>query len=165
MPDAPSKHAPNREGFRADARTAIENLFFLYAEAIDAGDFEAIGELFAKARIIGPDGGVSGEGKQGVKAIYDQSTRLYEDGTPKTQHVTTNLIFEFAEDGRSASVRSRFTVFQALPDFPLQPIITGHYADRFVYTDEDGWHFVERRMRPVLLGDLSRHLKYELGGA
>ena len=146
----------------ANARTAIENLMFLYSEAIDAGDFPAIGELFAKGRMLGPDGGISGDGKEGVQAIYDQSTKLYEDGTPKTQHVNTNLIFEFAPDGRSAKVRSRFTVFQALPDFPLQPIITGHYADIFAYTEADGWHFVERGMRPVLLGDLSRHLKYEL---
>ena len=150
------------EAGRADARTAIEDLLYLYAEAIDAGDFAAIGELFAHARMLGPDGGISGEGKEGVQAIYDQSTKLFEDGTPKTQHVTTNLIFTFAPDGRSAQVRSRFTVFQALPEFPLQPIITGHYADTFAYTEALGWHFTERRMRPVLLGDLSRHLKYEL---
>lgn len=147
----------------AESRTAIENLLFLYAEAIDSGDFEAIGELFAKGRMAGPDGEITGEGKDGVRAIYDQATKLFEDGTPKTQHVTTNMIFEFAEDGRSAAVRSRFTVFQALPDFPLQPIITGHYADTFAYDEAEGWHFTERRMRPVLLGDLSRHLKYELG--
>jgi hypothetical protein len=156
--ESSSKDAPSR----ADARTAIENLMFLYAEAIDGGDFAGIGELFAKGRMIGPDGRVNGEGAAGVKAIYDEATRLYEDGTPKTQHVTTNLIFEFSEDGRRASVRSRFTVFQALPDFPLQAIITGHYADRFVYDDASGWSFEERRMRPVLLGDLSRHLKYSL---
>jgi hypothetical protein len=157
-----SNESASSAPMRADARTAIENLLFLYAEAMDAGDFVGIGELFAKGRIAAPDGEVTGEGKDGVEAIYDRSTRLFDDGTPKTQHVNTNLIFEFADDGRSAKVRSRFTVFQALPDFPLQPIITGHYADTFAYSEEDGWYFTERRMRPVLLGDLSHHLKYEL---
>ncbi len=146
----------------ANARTAIENLMFSYAERIDAGDFEAIGELFARARILTADGEVQGEGREGVKAIYDRSTQLFEDGTPMTQHVTTNLIFDFADDGRTARVRSRFTVMQQLPDFPLQCIITGYYEDRFAWDAEIGWHFVERRMRPKLLGDLSRHLKYEL---
>ena len=154
----------NREVWRADARTEIENRMYEYAEAIDSGNFEAIGELFAKGRMLGPDGEVSGVGKEQIIAIYDRSTRLYEDGTPKTQHVTTNLHVEFAADGQSANVRSRFTVVQGLPDFPLQPIITGHYADQFAVTEEDGWHFTERWMRPVLLGDLSRHLKYELAG-
>ena len=141
---------------------AIESLMFRYAEAIDGGDFDEIGRIFAHGRMIGPDGQVSGTGHAGVKAIYDNSTVLFEDGTPKTQHVTTNLIYEFEDNDQTAKVRSRFTVFQALPDFPLQPIITGHYADVFSYTDELGWHFVERGMRPVLLGDLSRHLKYSL---
>ncbi len=157
----PIKHE-SREESRADARTEIENLMYRYAEAIDGGDFEAIGELFSKGRMLGPGGEVSGEGKKQVIAIYDRSTKVYEDGTPKTQHVTTNLHIEFAADGRSAQVRSRFTVIQGLSDFPLQPIITGHYSDQFAWTSEDGWHFTERWMRPVLLGDLSRHLKYEL---
>ena len=145
----------------ANARTAIANLMFTYAECIDGGDFEGIGELFARARILAADGQVQGEGREGVAAIYDASTKLYEDGTPMTQHVTTNLIFEFAEDGRSADVRSRFTVMQQLPDFPLQAVITGYYEDRFGWDEESGWHFVQRQMKPKLLGDLSRHLKYE----
>ena len=145
----------------ANARTAIANLMFTYAERIDGGDFDGIGELFARARILDADGNLQGEGRDGVKAIYDRSTQLYDDGTPMTQHVTTNLIFEFADDGRSADVRSRFTVMQQLPDFPLQCIITGYYEDRFAWDDETGWHFVQRQMKPKLLGDLSRHLKYE----
>ncbi|MBW2497092.1 MAG: nuclear transport factor 2 family protein [Deltaproteobacteria bacterium] len=150
---------------RADARTAIENLYFFYAERIDAGDFAGIGALFEHARILGPDGSVNATGADEVTAMYEASTRLYEDGTPKTQHVTTNLIFEFDEDGRGASTRARFTVMQATPDLPLQPIITGHYEDRFAYDETIGWHFIERKMRPVLLGDLSQHLLYELEGS
>ena len=149
----------------ANARTAIENLMFRYAECIDGGDFAGIGEIFADARMLGPKGDVQGEGKDEIKAIYDRSTMLYEDGTPMTQHVTTNLILEFAEDGRSASARSRFSVMQGLPDFPLQCIITGYYEDKFSYDEVRGWHFSERRMKPKLAGDLSRHLKYELRDA
>ncbi len=145
----------------ANARTAIANLMFTYAECIDGGDFDGIGALFARARILAADGQVQGEGREGVKAIYDASTKLYEDGTPMTQHVTTNLIFEFADDGRTAEVRSRFTVMQQLPDFPLQAIITGYYEDRFAWDEDSGWHFVQRQMKPKLLGDLSQHLKYE----
>jgi hypothetical protein len=145
----------------AIARTAIENLMFRYAECIDGGDFDGIGELFARARILAADGELQGEGRDGVRGIYDRSTKLYEDGTPMTQHVTTNLILNLGDGGRTASVRSRFTVMMALPDFPLQAIITGYYEDQFAWDDESGWHFTERKMKPKLLGDLSRHLKYE----
>ncbi len=157
----------------ANARTAIENIMFTYAERIDAGDFAGLAELFSQARMIGPDGSVQGEGKDEIQAIYDRSTMLYEDGTPMTQHVTTNLIIEFGPEGRSADVRSRFTVVQQLPDFPLQCIITGYYEDKFAYStpegaqtgEPEGWHFIERRMKPKLVGDLSRHLKIDLADA
>lgn len=162
----PPRHAPNPDRLDdAESRLAIEGLIFRYAELIDAGDFATLAELFAKARMLGPDGEVHGEGKEAIKSVYDDSTQLYEDGTPMTQHVTTNLIFTFSDDGRSAQVRSRFTVMQQLPDFPLQCIITGYYEDRFDYDDDEGWHFVERRMKPKLLGDLSRHLKFDLANA
>jgi len=151
----PSRH-------RADLRTAIENLYYTYAERIDAGDFAGVAELFARARMLGPDGAPIATGRQEVQRLYERSTRRYEDGTPKTQHVTTNVIMELEDDERAVSSRARFTVFQALPDFPLQPIITGHYRDRFAWDEDPGWHFVERAIRPVLLGDLSRHLLHAI---
>ncbi len=82
-----------------------------------------------------------------------------------TQHVTTNVILTFGRDEQTAASRSRFTVMQALPDFPLQCIITGHYEDQFCHDDSDGWYFTERQMKPKLVGDLSRHLKYEIADA
>lgn len=150
------------ESSRADARTAIENLYFLYAERMDAGDFPGLAALFERARMLAPDGTVTATGSDEIEGLYRRSTRLYEDGTPKTQHVTSNLIFDFDQSGQTVSTRARFTVFQALPDFPLQPIITGHYQDRFGWDEMRGWHFVERQIRPVLLGDLSRHLLFKL---
>ena len=38
-----------------DHRGAIENLLYTYAEAIDAGDYEAIGALFAHGAIADAD--------------------------------------------------------------------------------------------------------------
>jgi hypothetical protein len=149
----------------ANARTAIENLMFTYAEHMDAGDLKNLAALFKNARMIGPKGNVQGTGSAEIEQIYQRATRLYEDGSPMTQHVTTNLILEFAKDGRSCFVRSRFTVLQAVSGLALQPILTGYYEDKFAYTEADGWHFTERRMKPKLAGDLSRHLKYELSEA
>ncbi len=149
----------------ANVRTAIENLMFRYAECIDAGDFKSLAALFAKARMLGPKGDVQGTGSAEIEQIYHRSTQLYADGTPMTQHVTTNLILEIGPDGRSARGRSRFTVMQAVDGFPLQCVITGYYEDQFAYDEVDGWHFTERRMKPKLAGDLSRHLKYELRDA
>ena len=73
-----------------DHRGAIENLLYTYAESIDAGDYDAIGALFAHGAITDADGNPIAVGAQAVTSLYVATTRKYEDGTPKTHHVTTN---------------------------------------------------------------------------
>ncbi len=138
-----------------DDHRAIERLLYRYADLVDAGDFAGVGALFARGRILA--GGNVVEGAAAVRAMYERYTRRYACGTPRTQHLMGNPVVDLDADGRGATARLRFTVFQALEDFPLQPIITGRYEDRFA-RDGSGWHFTERRMQTELLGDLSRHL-------
>jgi len=56
---------------------------------------------------------------------------VYDDGTPRTKHVTTNIAIEIDEEAGKAETRSYFTVLQALPGLALQPIVSGRYQDRF----------------------------------
>lgn len=137
---------------------SIQNLMFLYARKIDEGDFKGVAELFRHAQIEPP----SGEpvvGYEAVLAMYQNATRLYEDGTPKTKHITTNLAITI--NGSAAQADSYFTVMQALPNFPLQAIICGRYEDKFEQVD-GVWRFSSRKMFPELLGDLSQHLLIDL---
>jgi hypothetical protein len=61
-----------------------------------------------------------------------------------------------------ATASSRVTVLQAVPpDFPLQAVMTGRYADRFRWTD-DRWVWVERRMAISQRGDTSKHSVHRL---
>lgn len=139
------------------SRDAIERLILSYAERIDRGDFAGVGELFADAAIAGPDGAEIARGSEAVRQLYERTTRRYEDGTPRTKHVTSNLIVDTDETRGEARARSYFTVLQALPDFPLQPVVAGRYEDRFERV-ANRWRFAERRMFVELVGDLSRHL-------
>ncbi len=93
--------------------------------------------------------------------MFTSSTRRYPDGTPRTKHVTTNLIVEVDEGSGTATCRSYFTVLQQAPALPLQPVIAGRYHDRFLREDGE-WHFAERRFLIDLVGDLSQHLLSEL---
>ena len=140
-----------------DARQAVEALIYEYAERIDRGDFAGVGQLFADAAVAGPDGAPIARGAADVARLYERTTRRYEDGTPRTKHVTTNVRIDVDEARGEAIARSYFTVLQALPELPLQPIVAGRYEDRFAR--EDGrWRFRERRMFVDLVGDVSRHL-------
>jgi hypothetical protein len=45
----------------------------------------------------------------------------YEDGTPRTTHVTTNPAIEVDDEAGTAVSRSYFTALQALPELALHP--------------------------------------------
>ena len=145
-------------GFVAGSRDAIEKLVFRYAERIDQGDFEGVGELFAEAEISVEGSAAVTRGREAVRELYETTTRRYpDDGTPKTKHLTTNLIIEVDEAAARATCRSYFTVIQQTPSLPLQIIITGRYRDTFVCAD-GVWRFAARHMILDQFGDLGQHL-------
>lgn len=140
----------------ADDLEAIRALVHRYAELIDLGELDALAALFTHATWSSPGRGTPLRGAEQVRRAYD-GVVLY-DGTPSTKHVISNVTIEVADDRRTASARSYFTVLQARPDLALQPIIAGRYHDRFERVD-DAWRFADRQIIPDLIGDLSRHLR------
>jgi 3-phenylpropionate/cinnamic acid dioxygenase small subunit len=144
----------------AAADRQIEHLIHRYAELLDAGDLDGVGKLFKHARYGAGDGPLAMTGDQ-VAEVNKSLVILYEDGTPRTKHVTTNLILEVDEEAGTAAARSYFSVLQQVGDAPLQPIVAGRYHDRFERVAR-AWRFSERRIFVDLVGDLSRHLRSEI---
>jgi 3-phenylpropionate/cinnamic acid dioxygenase small subunit len=145
-----------------DSAREIENLIYTYAERIDAGDLDGVAELFAHGRIRGMEDGPPETvfaGTVGVRAMYEMATRLYDDGTPKTKHVTTNVRIDVDDDAGTAASTAYYLVTQATPELPLQVIITGHYRDTFHRVD-GSWWFDTRTMYVDQIGDTSHHLKF-----
>ena len=136
---------------------AISNLIYEYARLIDSGDFAGIGELFKRGKIIFKDSQQITEisGSKAIKELYEKTTRLYDGGTPRTHHATTNITLDI--DSNFAYTFSYFTVFQQLENLPLQPIISGSYEDTFRFEDNE-WHFQIREIKVSLVGDISQHL-------
>jgi 3-phenylpropionate/cinnamic acid dioxygenase small subunit len=141
---------------QADDYAQIHNLLFQYALSLDTGDVASMAAMFRDADVhFGPDRIVRNDAAAVLEAY--RVTRIYPDtGTPKTHHVTSNVMVLPDGDGRASS-RSYFTVFQATEALPLQPVIAGRYQDRFA--KEGGvWRFAERRIEMTLFGNLSSHL-------
>ena len=141
---------------------AITKLIYAYAERIDAGDFEGVAELFARATLTfeGYDDAITG--RDAIARLYARRTRRYEDGTPNTKHVMTNVMVDVGEDGDSAASRSYFTVLQAVPGaFALQPVIAGRYRHTYM-RDDGGWHVVTMHVLIDLVGNLSHHMLFDL---
>ncbi|MEO8694008.1 MAG: nuclear transport factor 2 family protein [Acidimicrobiales bacterium] len=140
-----------------EAYAAVLNLVYRYPELIDSGDFEGIGRLFEHATINTGDG-VPCVGATAIQEMYERNTRRYPDtGTPHTRHVITNPIVEIDEATGTAICRSYVVVFQQVDDFPLQPVWTNRYEDRFRLVD-GAWRFESKTMSDHMPGDVSRHL-------
>ncbi len=144
------------------ATEAITKLVYTYAERIDAGDFAGVGDILGHATMTfeGFDDAVAG--RDAIEGLYTRTTRRYEDGTPRSKHVITNLIVDVADDGTMASSRSYFTVLQAVPGaFSLQPVIAGRY--RHAYERVEGrWRIAAMHIVIDLTGDLGHHMLFDL---
>ncbi len=135
---------------------AITNLVYRYARLIDAGNLQGVGELFAHGTVDTGDGNLL-RGTDEVRDMYGVVI-LYPDGTPRTRHVTTNLVIDVDEDAGTGTCESYVTVFQQTDDFPLQPVYQNRYEDRFERVDGT-WRFAHRLMCDHRPGDTSRHLR------
>jgi 3-phenylpropionate/cinnamic acid dioxygenase small subunit len=147
------------------AYAAIARLVFGYADRLDAGDLAGMAALFARATLRTASGeGATFTGSAEVLAAFDGSVQRFEDGTPATKHVTTNLIVDADEAAGNASARSYFTVLQSRPALPLQPIVAGRYEDSFARDADGQWHFADRLIVIEHVGDVSQHLRMPAAG-
>ena len=134
---------------------AVQNLVYSYPYLLDAGEFEAVGQLFRHATVY--SAGLVLADKDPV--AYTKSFRdwviTYPDGTPRTRHYISNLIIEETAPGRVIA-RSYVTVLQQTDTLPLQPVIGGDYRD-YLEKHDGEWRFVERHMGNNLIGTLTSH--------
>ena len=153
----------------SDDKLAITELLYRYAELIDAGDFDGVGQLLARATFAGTrsrrsraagDSQPETSGAEAIAKLFAMTTRRYPDhgNTPRTRHLVLNPIVD-VED-RAATARSTFCVIQDTETVPLQPIAVGRYVDRFS-CDEGGWYFTERQVDIEMIGDISAHLTFD----
>jgi len=128
----------------------------MYGFTIDTGDLDGFAGLFAHGE-WGVEGAELSIGKQQVLETLS-NVRIYEDGTPRTKHVTANVDVMIDEASGTAKSQCYVTVFQQTDAFPLQAIFSGHYFDDFERVNWT-WRFTKRYIRYNLVGDLSAHLK------
>ncbi|MFK8331763.1 nuclear transport factor 2 family protein [Pseudomonas sp. BJa5] len=136
---------------------AITNLLYRYAETMDSGDLQGAAALFRHARIKVP-GCDTYLDEAGILRIWQQRLIIYPCGTPRTRHIISNPIIDIDDASARATVRSYYTVLQAPPGHPLQPIAAGRYHDEFERIDQQ-WRFSFRDYSLLdLAGDLGHHL-------
>ncbi|NOQ62574.1 nuclear transport factor 2 family protein [Mycolicibacterium fortuitum] len=133
----------------------VAELLYRYAELIDAGDFDGVGELLGRGEFMGV------AGASAIAKLFESTTRRFPDhgNTPRTRHLVLNPVIDI--DGEHATSRSTFCVVQTTETVPLQPIVVGRYFDAFA-RDDTGWYFCDRRVDVEMVGDVSAHLNIAL---
>jgi ketosteroid isomerase-like protein len=133
---------------------AVRNLLGTYCRLIDAGDFTALGALFADGVLLDEQGRVAAKGAEAATALWTGLVKRYDDGTPHTRHTTSNPVIEV--DGDTAVCLSSFVVFQQV-ESRLEAIAAGRYRDELAATDGT-WRFTSRQFFLDQLGDVSHHM-------
>jgi 3-phenylpropionate/cinnamic acid dioxygenase small subunit len=147
----------------------IRNLVYRYSEAVDTGHFAELDRLFARATVrmaLGTNEPGPGMAGSETSALFSKGIILYEDGTPRTRHVVTNLIIDVDEASGRATARSYNTTLQQVPGRFIEIIATARYQDTFGCAD-GVWFFTERIIRHAsvdnvrrdFIGDMSHHTR------
>jgi 3-phenylpropionate/cinnamic acid dioxygenase small subunit len=149
-----------------EARCAIEDVLFGYAEAIDCGHLERLEDLLGDCELALRDGttlhgAAIAERYRNMIIFYDEQENevAYSAGrsTPRTRHVTTNVRYEFDSAVTEVTVRSYFSAYQTLGGVAWR-MAGGRYEDRFRLLDGN-WRMVRRIIHVDDPADLSRHIK------
>jgi hypothetical protein len=134
-------------------RWEISNLIARYAELLNLGQIDELGELFRHGRITTSLGDDVYEGADGTAAMY-RAAVVYPAKVPDMLLFTSNLQIEV--DGDRASAKAYFLGMQQMPG-GMAPVVGGRYHDEFRRIDGKWW-FHHRHMLMDLSGDLSAHL-------
>lgn len=137
-------------------RDEITALVHRYAELLDAGDMDAVVDLFTDATWSSAATGAVLRTPAEIRAVYAR-IELYDDGTPRTRHLMNNLTIDLVDGADEAAGRCYYTVLQGgEPGEPITTILAGRYHDQY-RRGPDGWHFADRLFIIDLVGDQSRH--------
>jgi hypothetical protein len=144
----------SRTADRVEAHFAVTALIYEYSRLVDRGDFDAVGELFARGTYAFAPDRVSTGAEVGER--LRRRLRLYDEGTPRTVHANPNIVVSFNGDLSRAEARSPVQVFQLVAG-EIKCIYLGHYEDAFE-TDGAEWYFTSRTPINELVGDMSAHV-------
>jgi len=136
----------------SDPVTVLTSMMHRYCVLFDAARFDEFAAQFEHGQWHRAQPGAAAARRWIEEFVFTYDRR------PGTNHLTTNLVVEIGAAGTTATASSYVTVFQSLPDFPLQPIYAGRYRDRFTLVGDE-WRWLRRQSIGDLYGDISRHVR------
>jgi len=139
------------------SKEEILRLLTKYSRTVDSGDLDGFAELFSNGEWY-VEGTSPSVGSDEIRQAVTSQIIIYDDGTPRTRHVNSNIDIEVDEESGTATCQRYVTILQQTESHPLQVIASGDYKDSFVKRNGT-WSFASTVIRRPFLGDMSRHMK------
>lgn len=139
-----------------NSKEEIVKLINQYSFTIDSGDLEGFAALFEKGEWIFANAEAV-KGKDLKEKVLDKII-LYDDGTPRTRHMTTNMDIEIDEALGVATCTRYVFVVQQTEQLPLQVIYSGEYKDEFARNEKEQWYYKRLKIEKPFFGELKNHL-------
>jgi len=136
----------------------IERRIFEVGYAIEAGDFQRIGDLMGDAT-LGADliGRKVFKGGDEIRDQYARTNIVYPDRGRATKEIYHNILVDIDLDAGTARSVTSYTVAQQPPDSEFALIVAGKYEDEWSRVDGE-WKWVDRYLVVQFKGDLDRHM-------
>ncbi len=125
---------------------------------LDAADYDGVGELFADGALLDPKAREIARGRDAIASFYRRTVILY-DGSPQTDHATTDAEIDVNEGAATATCNSRFVTHQLIDGHRVR-IAAGRYADEFARAD-GRWRFKSRQFFLDESREIAQHLTIE----
>ena len=136
----------------------IEQQIYRMGYHLEAGEFDAIGELLGHAT-FGADkiGRKMFRGKDEIAAQYARTNIVYPEGGRRTKEIYSNVVIDIDLDAGLATSVTSFTVAQQVPGGPFELLVAGRYEDEWERVD-GRWRWSDRYIVAQYHNDLDKHM-------
>jgi hypothetical protein len=136
----------------------IERRIFQVGYAIEAGDFQRVGELMGTAT-LGADliGRKVYKGSQQIRDQYTKTNIVYPGRGRASKEIYHNILVDIDLDNDHATSVTSYTVAHQPPDEPFEILVAGKYEDEWERTDGE-WRWVDRYVVVQYKNNLDRHM-------
>jgi hypothetical protein len=136
----------------------IERMIFQVGYAIEAGDFQRVGEIMGDAT-LGADliGRRVYRGAEQIRDQYARTNIVYPDRGRASKEIYHNILVDIDLDHDRATSVTSYTVAHQPPDQPFEILVAGKYEDQWERVDGE-WRWRDRYVVVQFKNNLDRHM-------
>ena len=153
-----SDHDLKREVDLLVSQHQIERRIYEVGYAIEAGDFQRVGNLMGDATLGSDLGGRKTlQGSEQIRDGYTKTNIVYPGRGRASKEIYHNILVDIDLDHDRATSVTSYTVAHQPPEEPFEILVAGKYEDEWKRVDGE-WRWVDRYVIVQYKNNLDRHM-------